>query len=545
MGRNSFLLLCVFVLTVITASAQENRYMVFFRDKAKSPFNIRNPEEYLSQRAIERRLKQKIQINNQDLPVSNQYIESLRKIEGVSVFFESKWFNGVLIEADQSLIPTIEALSNVKNVEFVAPGKRLNSFSARVSLPDREVIEEVTNITNALQNNMLGIDEMHELGYTGSGILLAVFDAGFIGTNFSPYFSRIYDQEKILAAYDFVENGKDIYKYDDHGTSVLSTISAYYEDVYIGTAPDVDLILCVTEDYPTEYRIEEYNWVFAAEYADSIGVDIINTSLGYNKFSVPYDAEMDYTIEDMDGNTTVITKATDIAASKGILCVVSAGNEGSNSWGRLVAPADADTVLSVGAVDEALQHSSFSSIGPTADNRIKPEVSALGVGTKLIGWDGLLTSGKGTSYAAPLIAGLAAGVWQAFPDLNNVELIELIKQGSSQYLNPDNMLGYGVPDFREILSDITSLEDDLPDDKFKVYPNPVKNHRLYVEVIEKADYLNIDIIDLSGKKVFEYYTDRQIGNVRHELDLKAIPTGIYILNISSGPNLGKVKLLIP
>ena len=164
MGRNSFLLLCVFVLTVIAASAQENRYMVFFRDKAKSQFNIRNPEEYLSQRAIERRLKQKIQINKQDLPVSTQYIENLRKIEGVSVFFETKWFNGVLIEADQSLLPTIEALSNVKNVEFVAPGKRLNSFSARVSIPDEEVIEEVTNITNALQNNMLGIDEMHEHG---------------------------------------------------------------------------------------------------------------------------------------------------------------------------------------------------------------------------------------------------------------------------------------------------------------------------------------------------------------------------------------------
>jgi subtilisin family serine protease len=392
---------------------------------------------------------------------------------------------------------------------------------------------------------MLGIDEMHNAGYTGEGKMLAVFDAGFIGTDISPYFTHMYTNDRVIATWNFVENSSDIYRYDDHGTSVLSTISAYSEDEFVGIAPDVEVILCITEDMPTEYVIEEYNWVIAAEFADSIGVDIINTSLGYNTFDDP---DMDYTYDDMDGNTTTITRATDIAASKGILCVVSVGNEGDKIWKKMVAPADADSVIAVGAVNENEEYLLFSSTGPTADTRIKPDVSALGQGTQIVGWDGFITSGKGTSYASPLIAGLAAGVWQAYPELNNIELIELIKKGSTQYYNPDTLMGFGIPDFKTIQSEITSLDDDLVEKGYKVYPNPVKNYRLFVEITDpvlSTRDIEIEIFDLNGTSVFYYKAKRIKVGERFELNLQQLSTGIYLLHLNAGNDSGKVKILIP
>ena len=250
----------------------------------------------------------------------------------------------------------------------------------------------------------------------------------------------------------------------------------------------------------------------------------------------------------MDGNTTVITRAADIAASKGILSVVSVGNEGDNTWGKLVAPADADSVLAVGAVDVNEEHASFSSTGPTSDHRIKPDVCALGKGTKIVGWDGFITSGSGTSYASPLIAGMAAGVWQAYPDLNNYELIELIKKGSSQYDNPDTLRGYGIPDFKAIQSEITSLEDNLSDSGIRVYPNPLKNNILYVEVSAERksnDSIDIVIFNLKGSSVYINRVRRVKTGSRIELDLGKLSSGVYILHLYAGNDYGTAKILIP
>jgi serine protease AprX len=286
--------------------------------------------------------------------------------------------------------------------------------------------------------------------------MIGIFDAGFAGVNQSIYFDHLFENDKIIAVQDFVRNSGDVYQYDDHGTGVLSSISGYEESVYEGVAYDADIILCVTEDVPTEYIIEEYNWIFAAEFADSAGVDIINTSLGYNTFD---DISMNYKYDDLDGDIARITRATDIAASKGILCVVSVGNEGSNNWEKLVAPADADSALAVGAVSSDFQYLNFSSSGPTSDERIKPDVAALGQGTKIIQYNGEISTGSGTSFASPMIAGLAAGLWQAYPELDNMEIIGLIRKGGSQFMQPDTLIGYGVPDYERIRSSITALDE--------------------------------------------------------------------------------------
>ena len=538
--------MCLILLNQV--SAQVNRYMVFFESKFESVYTLDNPETYLSDRAIERRIKYNIPITLQDLPVNALYINGVNSIDSVKVFYQTKWLNGILVEADESKLADIEQLEYVREVKFVAPGQRLNPESVNESSTTEYLNQttEIKELINAAQNDMIGAGEMHAAGFSGQGKMIAVFDAGFIGTNFSSYFARMYENNQVIAVWDFVENSDNIYRYDDHGTSVLSTITAYLDDVFVGVAPDAEVILCVTEDVPTEYVIEEYNWLFAAEYADSIGVDIINTSLGYNTFDDP---SMDYTYQDMDGNTAVITQANDIASTKGILCVVSVGNEGDDElWRKMVAPADADSVIAVGAVNEDEEYQSFSSSGPTSDDRIKPEVSALGKGTSLVGWDGSLTYGSGTSYAAPLVAGLAAGVWQAYPDLNNMEIIELIKKGSTQYNNPDTLIGYGIPDFKAIQSEITSLDDDLTEKGYKIYPNPVKDHRLFVELTGTGSISHdivIQIFDVNGSMVFSHKAEKIKRGSRFELDLKNITSGIYVLHLYSGKDSGKVKILIP
>lgn len=549
MGKINVIILVILLLvkSVSETTAQVNRYMVFFNDKNGSAYNIDNPQDFLSSKAVERRNRYNIDITLEDIPVVGLYVDLVDLIDSVRVTNQTKWMNGVLVEAEISKISLLEDLAFVKEVRFVAPGSvyavDASSFLWN-SLAQEKASFKKSQLTNELQNNMLAIGEMHTAGYTGAGKLIAVFDAGFVGTNISPHLSRLYDNDLIRGTRDFVKNSKNVYQYDDHGTSVLSTISGYTEDVYVGTAPDAQIILCVTEDIDSEYVIEEYNWIFAAEYADSLGVDIINTSLGYNTF---YDPDMDYSFEDMDGNTAIITKATDMAASKGILCVVSVGNEGNNNWRKIVAPADADSVLSVGAVDANMDYVTFSSSGPTADNRIKPEVSAFGDGTSIVGWDGLITSGRGTSYAAPQITGLAAGIWQAYPDLNNIELLELIKKGSSQYSEPDTLKGFGIPNFLAIRSEITSLDEDLNDKGIKIYPNPVENGILFVEMVNPPKtrlLLDVAIHDVRGSIVFDKKI--RIRRSRHELDLRHLTAGIYVILLSSGNDyLGQQKILLP
>jgi subtilisin family serine protease len=312
--------------------------------------------------------------------------------------------------------------------------------------------------------------------------------------------------------------------------------------MYSGTAPEANIVFCVTEDVGGEYRIEEYNWLFAAEYADSIGADIISSSVGYSYFN---DESMDYTYEDFDGKTTVITRAATLAASKGILVINSIGNEGNNSWTYLNAPADADSILSVGSVTYDGIKSNFSSFGPTSDGRIKPEVSALGSWARVV-YGSEITYANGTSFSTPMVAGLAAGFWQAFPDFTNMEVIEYLKMTASQANNPDTLIGFGIPNFMSAYNQARINEGEI-ENKFVVYPNPVTNRRivyLYSESIEQIATANLAFYDLKGGQISSQEIPLESKKEMLEIDVSFLSPGTYILNYIAGSEKQKIKLVV-
>jgi len=524
------------LLSLSIAQAQVNRYMVFFVDKAGTPHSISSPETFLSARALQRRSNQNISISEQDLPVTPGYVEDVRNA-GVTVLYNTKWMNGVLVECTDADVSTLEALSFVSSVEYVAPDGRPASGGRKKSsrkFKDSSGNAAVTDVQLAI----LGLDAMHEAGYRGEGMLIAIMDAGFQGADTISFFRHVFDENRFDAAtsYDFVSGGSNVFQQNNHGTNVWSTIAAFKVNEFIGGAFNANFILFVTEHDPTEYRVEEYHWLFAAERADSAGVDVINTSLGYNTFD---DSQMNYSTAQLDGQTTVITRAAEIAVGKGIAVVVSAGNEGSASPTTITAPADGENVLAVGAVTAEGVKTSFSSIGPSADGRIKPDVVALGSLVSVIKPDGTLSSSSGTSLAAPLATSLVTGVWQRLPELSAKEILDTIRGRASQSNNPDNQLGYGIPNFNYV---ITSADAVIPADFVSVFPNPALN-QVKIEFLDnvQSDQLNITLVDAKG--TVSNVGSSQISNREFLIDLSDKEHGLYLLLLQRGRQISTHKIL--
>jgi subtilisin family serine protease len=455
-----FSLLC-FLGQNLYAQETAKQYFISFKDKQNSPYQLSRPEAYLSPRALERRQKQAIKINERDLPVNPDYLRQVAAT-GAHLYYSSKWFNGVLIEASEESLQKILQLPFVAGSPQVAKPKidktrkkenllqsalkGTQEIAASAEAPDSELsIAGAEAYGSAYaQAQMIGADRMHSQGYRGKGMVIAVFDAGFHAVDRLPAFKHLFDKQQILGTWDFVMNEAEVYEDDDHGRMVLSCIAAYAPGKMIGTAPEASFYLFRTEDAATEYRIEEYHWLRAAEVADSLGVDIINSSLGYTQFD---DKSTNYRYEDMNGKTAVISRAAEIAAQTGMIVVTSAGNEGGGSWRYVSAPADAPSVLSIGAVNSQGKVAYFSSRGKTADGRTKPDISALGQGTAVTRGDGSIGSSSGTSFSAPVSTGLVAGLWQAFPELSSQELMEVLRKSASMATQPNEDYGYGIPDF--------------------------------------------------------------------------------------------------
>jgi hypothetical protein len=538
MNRLLVLFIPVFSLFFQLAPAAENRYVVFFTDKEDPSFSISEPEKFLSPRAIQRRVNQDIQITDSDLPVKFQYISSLKNL-GAEIFFKSRWMNAVLIQADENLVPVLSQQQFIKKVEFVAPGVKLNN--ARALKFRKNTSHQIQQEVTEMQNKMIGVDVMHTSGYLGQTKLIGVFDGGFENVDQISYFGHLFNSNKIVSTWDFVTNSPEVYKYDDHGTNVLSCLAGYESGRFVGTAYQGDFVLCVTEDVSTEYRIEEYNWLFAAEYADSIGVDIINSSLGYNTFDDP---TMDYSYEDLDGKTAVISRAAGLAASKGILVVASAGNEGNKFWKYIVPPADADSIISVGAVDSNLARAYFSSLGPTADNRIKPEVSALGLGTKSISSSGNIILTNGTSLSTPLITGLVAGIWELNSGMSNLEVIDLLKNSATNAESPNNEVGYGVPDFKKVKSVVKLDNEQIIKSGLYLSPNPVNDHKILIQGPDEffRKPMEVKVYNLSGQLIESHKVSKLYDNF-FQLETEKWLPGMYILAIENQDSFERLKFL--
>lgn len=517
---SSRVVVLLLLLLSTPAWAQTNRYMVFFQDKAGTPHTLSQPETFLSARAIQRRTKAMAQVTPEDLPVVPAYVTQVRAT-GAKAFFTTRWMNGVLVEATSAQLSAIQLLPFVSTTEFVAPNAQL--LGGRKAL--RMSSSGVAAATDA-QLSMLGLDSMHLDGFEGDGVMISVMDSGFPGVNSTAPFQSLRDESRILMTSDFIRNSTDVYQYDDHGTSVLSIMAAEGPS-FKGGATKASYLLFVTEDVDSEYRIEEYNWLFAAERADSAGADIIQSSLGYAEFDDP---TMDYTTADLDGNTAVVSRSASKARDRGIIVVASAGNLGSTPWQYITPPADTYDILSVGAVTLTGTKTSFSSIGLPGTGFIKPDVVALGTGVSAIDASGSLISVTGTSAAAPLVSSLVAGLLGAYPSTPPQSLVAHIRSTASHAQSPDNETGYGVPGYLAVKNYLDRQFGNF------AFPNPVTT-TLWITFGPTPYSSEIAIYDVQGRTVFfAAVPEVTWSNRTTPLDVSGLAAGIYIIRIVSvGP----------
>jgi subtilisin family serine protease len=508
------------------------RYLILLKDKAGTPYKTDQAQGFLSQRSLFRRAKQGIPVTSRDLPVTPSYVSAIAQT-GAKVWYTSRWLNAVLIEANASVLARVQQLAFVKGVESSRsldsePSTEAVQSGAKAVQEDLPTLPYGNSLTQIQQ---LGVDKMHAKGYRGEGMMIAVFDNGFLNVNRTAHFRHLFSANKITATYDFVNRNTDVYDAGSHGANVLSTLAGRSDSALIGTAFNASFVLLHTEDDARETRIEEANWLVAAEYADSIGVDIISSSLGYYNFDDP---TTDYQYADLTGNKALITRAADWAAGVGMVVLTAAGNEGNTAWRYVSVPADADSVLAVGAVNRLLNYVSFSSIGPTANGRIKPDVSAMGQGTVLYNPGGFLTSGNGTSYATPLLAGLVAGLWQAYPYLSAMQVIDIIKKSGHQAAAPNNQIGYGVPHFgrAEALVPKPLQVPAAPRSGFVVYPNPFVegvDPIIQFDTPQGGASLRASLFDMSGRAIWS----NELPHETHSLPFGSLhlSAGLYLLTL--------------
>ena len=437
------------------ASAQQDtlKYRISLKDKAATEYSLKKPEKYLSAKAIERRRKQNLPIDSTDLPVCRKYIDEIRK-QGVKIVVTGKWDNFVTVSCnDTTLIDRIAALPFVLSTEkvWISPGAGKPSMATeRDSVLNQPTIHPDSIYGRAItQIQMSNGDKLHEAGFKGQGMTIAVIDAGFHNVDKITAMQNI----RILGTKDFVNQQADIFAESSHGMSVLSCIGMNRPDIMTGTAPEASFWLLRSEDEYSEHLVEQDYWSAAVEFADRVGVDVINTSLGYYSFD---DKSKNYKYRDLDGRHALMSRQASHIADKGMILVCSAGNSGAGSWKKITPPGDADNVLTVGAIDKRAVLATFSSVGNTADHRVKPDVVAVGVGSDVIRTDGNQGRANGTSFSSPIMCGMVTCLWQACPTLTAKEVIELVRRSGDRAGFPDNIYGYGVPDMWKAYNDYKS-----------------------------------------------------------------------------------------
>ena len=540
------------IILLLSFHLEAQVYLVSYTDKSDSPYSIHYPEAFLSDRAIIRRLKHAIPIEESDLPVNLDYINELNSLESVSVLYSTKWLNASVARIDDSLaLEKIIELGFVKKVSPLKNYYKKRSFDFSKEEETKEFKANAYNETSYgasyRQTEMLNLHKLHEQGLTGKGMVIAVIDGGFNDLYQLSHFDSIRLGFRLLAQRDYVDLDHSSVDGSWHGMHVMSCMASYKEGLLIGTAPGASYVLLRTEDVNSETPLEELNWVKAAEFADSLGADILNTSLGYTDYFLSdgtRDSLVSYEWDDLDGSTSYITKASDLAARKGMLVVNSAGNSGNGAWKYIGMPADGDSVLAIGALDSVENKIGFSSYGRPEDSRVKPNVMAMGFQVVLAHKDAndndTVRIGSGTSFAGPILAGAAACLWQAKPELSNMEIFDIIQRSSDSYNNPDTAYGYGLPDFQKALD--MALENEINYDPSYIYPNPFQDYLIYQFETNKAQTLRFEIFNLQGKLVFEDLVNAY-GKGEYAVKTKALRNGMYVL-VVSGPEYEDRKLIL-
>ena len=563
MKRPLLTILLLMMLSPLFSQPLGPAYVIYFTDKNNSPYSIDNPSEFLTEAAIDRRNRQGIAIQLDDLPVNATYLEAVSDA-GVQIAAVSRWFNMAAVWIQNpGIISAIQALPFVSEVSPMSGGpvKSKNNYEWEAkpffdlerydllteSQPTKVTSNDFYDYGNAdNQIEMVSGKQLHNQGYRGEGMVIAVLDAGFANVDVIPAFDSLRANDRILGTRDFVQPGNNVYlpSIHPHGTMVLSIMGANLPGLMVGTAPESSYWLLRTEDANgpsgnSEYLMEEYFWISGAEFADSVGAWIINSSLGYSEFDDP---TQNHFYSDLDGNTIPITLGANHAASKGILVVNSAGNSGGTSWQYIIAPSDGHLVMAVGAVNASGNYAGFSSTGPTPDGRIKPDIAAQGAGTSFVHSNGNVNSGSGTSFSSPIMAGMAACLWQTNLDVTRNGVYEAIIQSGSQYLNPDNFLGNGIPDFEHaqlILTADNNLQAKTT--SIKAYPNPAQSF-LVIESNLGNPIRQIFFTDITGKVKLS----RDFSNspqLKYTEDLSTLEAGMYILRIYTAKGAEAVKII--
>ncbi|MFT4832172.1 MAG: serine protease AprX [Psychroserpens sp.] len=532
-----YIVFLFFMFTILGVGAQEHAW-VYFKDKEAVASALANPESILSTRALARKTRFEIPVDDRDVPVNENYIAQVKSQTGIFVKAKSKWFNCVHVIGSINDIIALSSLDFVDRISYAdrSLNAKKNISKLKKSRGDNHIHKFLSQKANFVygqsqaQIALLKVEALHRSNYTGEGLWIAVMDGGFPNVDQLPAFSRMRGNNDLLGGYDFVDRTINIYRSDgdSHGTRVLSDMGGYVENEFVGSAPDASYMLFRTEEAATETPVEESYWVEAAERADSLGVDLINTSLGYSTFDNP---NYNYTPADMDGNTTFISKGANIAIEKGILVVNSAGNSGSTSWGVVTAPADAN-VYTVGAVDMNGSYVSFSSRGPNAQGTIKPDGMAIGRNAAVVDENNAIVRNNGTSFSSPIMAGAITSFWSALPDKTNLEIMQLVRESSSLYQNPNSQMGYGIPDFdfamtlngvdRQDGGEVIG-ENTLD---YILFPNPMETS-VEIQLPSGASKAILRLYDIYGKRILE----KEITEADNLISVEQLSKALYIIQL--------------
>lgn len=533
----AFLLLVISQLTI----ANTLFFYIQLKDKNNSPYSLENPAEYLSERSIQRRLDQNIAIDSTDLPINPDYIGSI-EAKGVQLHSVSKWMNGItVLMSDSSAMTAVRNLPFVRFAEYT--GKMTNN-SLQTPRRSKFLVDELEYGSTYQQTNQLKGQALHDRDYTGKDIYIALLDAGYQYVDVNAAFDSLRLQNRLLGTKNIAEPNIDVYTEHHHGSNVLSTVAANIAGEYLGSAPHASYYLIQTEYNPAEYPFEVDFWVSGLEYADSLGVDVVNSSLGYSEFD---DSALNYTYSDMDGMTIRSSRAAYLASRKGIIVCSSAGNEGSNSWRNITSPADAQGIMTVGAVNTSGAVAPFSSFGPTADNRVKPDVCATGWGTALVNQYGNIVTSNGTSYSSPIMAGFLACYLQYckenLPFAYSVDMIlGNVIASADRFVNPHEQYGYGIPNFEEVLryTDIGNSVCKLDNNIANIYFD-VSSKSLKVNAFNADEPMSLKVYDLAGMHISTYICTHKIDNIL----LNNLASGMYFIHANHQKEVQIVKILIP